>query len=556
MRAVVAVTLLVALVVLPTLAAGDAASVVTITSPKPGITITSESVQIAATYTAAEQAAIKEVALLVDGNLVEAREVYPPEASGSVSFTWLASRYLEGKHRLGLRVTDTLGQTAVGAIGVLLKRDQSSASAAIRISSPLTGSTVSGPVRVEVAGEQPELVKYVIFLVDDVFKAITNLRPFSYIWDSTQYLNGLHHLQVKAYLAAGGESLSPVVEVRVDNPGGATAMRGASPAPAAPASEPSPYPARAATPALPPPMRTESPSGEGVTLEVAEPEVAVPGSAPFISPTGDLVIPEPPAVSAPAEASPPVEVAALPSAALEQPTLPPPALATVAEPSAAPPAAAVPGPSSLPAPATTEGVLIQPRPSALGMQLAMLPPKPAEPQPAPRVIAAPTPPPSAETVYVVQEGDCLWSIAAAHQVSPVRLAEFNDLANPNLIQAGQRLRLPTATLYCNGKPLPAAEPELTAEGRAIVPFRAVVEEAGGAVTWEAATREAGAVAGDHAISVTIGSQLAEVDGATKDMGFAAALRANRTMVPLRFLGEALDLILQYQDGIIHIASAR
>jgi hypothetical protein len=40
------------------------------------------------------------------------------------------------------------------------------------------------------------------------------------------------------------------------------------------------------------------------------------------------------------------------------------------------------------------------------------------------------------------------------------------------------------------------------------------------------------------------------------MGMPAALRSNRTVVPLRFLGDALDLALQYQDGIIHIAGGR
>ncbi len=67
-------------------------------------------------------------------------------------------------------------------------------------------------------------------------------------------------------------------------------------------------------------------------------------------------------------------------------------------------------------------------------------PAPAD---APRTVV-PSPPP--ERVYVVQESDTLSDIAARELGSGSRameIARLNDLADPDVISAGQELRLPT-----------------------------------------------------------------------------------------------------------------
>ena len=48
---------------------------------------------------------------------------------------------------------------------------------------------------------------------------------------------------------------------------------------------------------------------------------------------------------------------------------------------------------------------------------------------------------AAEPTVVVQPGDTLTGIAGRHGVSVGRLAELNDLADPNRIFVGQRLRV-------------------------------------------------------------------------------------------------------------------
>lgn len=59
----------------------------------------------------------------------------------------------------------------------------------------------------------------------------------------------------------------------------------------------------------------------------------------------------------------------------------------------------------------------------------------------------PAPPPDSATFtnYVVQPGDTLSSIGLKFGVSPQEIAEANGLVNPNLIHAGQVLKIPTNT---------------------------------------------------------------------------------------------------------------
>ncbi len=51
---------------------------------------------------------------------------------------------------------------------------------------------------------------------------------------------------------------------------------------------------------------------------------------------------------------------------------------------------------------------------------------------------------SAPTVYIVQAGDTLFSIARRFNVSLTELAHFNGLINPNLIYVGQAIKIPAA----------------------------------------------------------------------------------------------------------------
>ncbi len=591
--------LAVSLFAIPALAAVDnAAPVITITWPHEGLTIATDRADVQAAYEASEDAAIQQVSLVLDGRTVALHSIDPPEQSGAVSFVWVAAEYADGSHDITVRAVDTAGEVAEQTISVLLTRRPVEINRGVRILSPEPGTTVAGRTPIEVVPDRPASVRYVIFLIDDVFKAMTNMQPFTYVWDTTRYLNGLHELQVKAYLGSGGEALSPPVQVRVDNPSGPTSMReaaaGSRERPRSTTARDWP-PARAKQPTVPPPMRTQSLTPAATTITMADPQVGAPGTAPFVSATGELMHPPSPLRAEQKGRVQPVEIATLPAGAEEaapsemassgppaEPTVIPaegempavscldamgaqarvpeaapiavallPALPVEEQAPVAPAARSVAVGSQRPAAATSAPAVEASSPTPAAAQIAMLPPRPIERIPTPKVTAAPAP---AEVVHVVRVGDWLWAIASEYGVSPKAIARANGLSDANMIHPGQRLMIPAAPVYFDNRPLATEVPTTIAEGRAMVEFRPVIEESGGSVVWESAEKRASAVARGHEVAVTIGSDRAEVDGGWTAMGAPAELRTNRAVVPLRFLGDALDLVLQYEDGIIHIAS--
>ncbi|MCX7570991.1 ABC transporter substrate-binding protein [Tumebacillus sp. DT12] len=81
--------------------------------------------------------------------------------------------------------------------------------------------------------------------------------------------------------------------------------------------------------------------------------------------------------------------------------------------------------------------------------------------------------------------------------------------------------------------------------RTLVPFRAILEKLGAAVQWDAATSTVTATKDGTVIKLPIGSQTGTIDGQAIPLDTAAEISGNRTMVPLRFVGEALGADVQW-----------
>ena len=220
---------------------------------------------------------------------------------------------------------------------------------------------------------------------------------------------------------------------------------------------------------------------------------------------------------------------------------------TQVEPASAPAAPEPPAPVAEPAPIAE---VVEPAPA---IEVALLPPPSRPATPAPPVAPEPV---ALYPTHVVLSGDHIWKIAAQYGVSPSAIVAANKLADAQVIHPGQRLRIPTSSVYFDGRPLVTETPPIIADGRALVPLRAVVEEVSGRLSWDGEAHTARAFAAGRDLAVTIGSDVASVDGAAVKMDLPARLRNGRTMVPLRLLGDVFRLALSYDQGVIQIASGR
>jgi outer membrane protein TolC len=89
-------------------------------------------------------------------------------------------------------------------------------------------------------------------------------------------------------------------------------------------------------------------------------------------------------------------------------------------------------------------------------------------------------------------------------------------------------------------------PEIV-NGRTIVPLRGVFEALGATVNWDPTTQNVTATKGSTNVQLTIGSYSAEINGMPTMLDQKPELLSGRTMVPLRFVSEALGAVVRWHE---------
>ena len=116
------------------------------------------------------------------------------------------------------------------------------------------------------------------------------------------------------------------------------------------------------------------------------------------------------------------------------------------------------------------------------------------------------------------------------------------LANAVLVLYGIPVYLNDALLFFD---VPAV---LNEQGRTMVPLRGVFEAVGAAVAWDPQARKVTATRGERTVSLVIGSRTAYVNGAAYQLDVPPGIYRDRTMVPLRFVGESLGAAVHWEPG--------
>lgn len=115
----------------------------------------------------------------------------------------------------------------------------------------------------------------------------------------------------------------------------------------------------------------------------------------------------------------------------------------------------------------------------------------------------------------------------SNQVNPETPSNFPSRGNEGAVK-----------VYLDGSLLSFEVPPVIENGRTLVPLRAIFEAMGATVDWNAVDRTVTAVRGNITVVLKIGSTKPTVNGQTWNLDVPAKIVNNRTLAPLRFVGEA------------------
>lgn len=100
----------------------------------------------------------------------------------------------------------------------------------------------------------------------------------------------------------------------------------------------------------------------------------------------------------------------------------------------------------------------------------------------------------------------------------------------------------------NGSPLSFSVQPIQINGRTMVPLRGIFEALGAQVNWDATSRMITANKGGTEVELTIGDPHATVNGQTVILDTPAMIMSGSTMVPLRFISEALGADVKWFEA--------
>ena len=106
----------------------------------------------------------------------------------------------------------------------------------------------------------------------------------------------------------------------------------------------------------------------------------------------------------------------------------------------------------------------------------------------------------------------------------------------------------SASVMLNGQPLATSIPPLVENGRTLVPMRDIFEALGATVVWNPNDRSITAQREATHVSLQIGSKTARVDDRNVWLDQAPTVSNGSTLVPLRFVSEALGAQVAWNGG--------
>jgi thermitase len=162
---------------------------------------------------ASDNVGVARVELRVNGTSVATDSASPYQ------FAWDSTKVANGAVTLTAAAYDAAGNSSVSSPVSLNVSNTTNDTTppTVSITSPSSGTTVSGTVTVSANASDNVGVTRVDFRVNGATVATSNVSPYKFTWDSTTVANGTVTLTTAAYDAAGNSAVSSPVSVNVSN---------------------------------------------------------------------------------------------------------------------------------------------------------------------------------------------------------------------------------------------------------------------------------------------------------------------------------------------------
>ena len=580
---------------------GIGAPVVRITKPQSGQFVVGQT-WIEVAYRAEGNSPIQAVQLYVDHQLAHHWRLPVPKIEGTQSFSWDFSFASGTTHTVTAKAIDTEGAEGAAEIIVQVRSISSERPdqipPVVNIYYPAQGAEVEGEIELKANATDNVGVKAVFFYVDGkLHTMIMNAPPYVTQWDTTRTTDGPHVIKASAWDKQENRGDSAEVTVLVKNRSRTTAAVATATTAATAGTDEGPVVAigpiaDAATQPQPAADAGVVAQTFGGTPTVARPAVSEPAEAERAHVAAVPDSEQPIAghrISHPAQTTVTHRLAATPT--VSEPASVAPTGATLVRLSAATTAKAtgeaarpntgvesvagryamVAGPRSTapatsivslpPLPPATVTVAQSSKPAvelaAVASRLALLPageysaavgnrmtlPALSGSQPtlagAVRAVKPPRPQETVEYQVAMLPGPGESSLPHARRVSKPATGvslprEIGELRDIKVVFDGEMLDL-------------RAAPEVRAE-ISMGPLREVFEQTDGVLYWFAQEKKVRAVNDELDISLQIGNPVVTVNDQEQQLILAPYIKCGRTMVPLQFLADTLDVAIRYNPA--------
>lgn len=448
------------------------------------------------------------VELRLNGVSIGTKQVSPLKPSGEASFTLDLTALNDGDNVIEVRLYDKGGRL-VGTQRMNVFADDGTPSP-VKLHGLRQGQTVQGSVEIQAGFGRELRSAYVSFFVDEQFKAMTNTSPYSFIWDTIGETNGWHEVEAWVVDEKSTTFKTRKIRVYVNNPGGRTDRRVAP-----------------------------------IVTNAVPPQVPVTSSGAIKSATGTVKsVPSIKPVTATAKAVTPVNTAIAP---IKSAT---PAV-KAAVPVATATAKAVASTAKTTVPVKGAAPIVK---AANTVKTASVP----NLQIATNGISAIT---SASVGFKAASGGT--QTAGAKLVTP-KVKSTNQINVSNSIttakaveriKIGYGTKLPASGKYSinlDGKEVKFDVQPWIDGGVPLSPLRHLLEAKSGKVDWEHLTKTFFGEVDGKKVVVKVGGRTATIDDLDVQLEREAFIEQGRTIVPLSFVSELLQVDVQYDPATGHV----